>query len=156
MRNKRKKVSKILFPDFLEDYDKSKQRRSLDAAAAAAAASPPPVPRPRQLVSAVSDVSASTVGHVTEACADSPKSSLRTRSSSLTIHDKRSTAAEDISTVTILRAKADNEFKEFEHKIMNKELVAVAQWIHLRLPSCRPGFKSKAYYLCFYQFKFEL
>ena len=32
---------------------------------------------------------------------------------------------------------------------------AVAQWIHLRLPSCRPGFESQAHHLCFYQFKFE-
>ena len=31
----------------------------------------------------------------------------------------------------------------------------VAQWIHSRLPSCRPGFESKAHHLHFYQFKFE-
>ena len=33
---------------------------------------------------------------------------------------------------------------------------AVAQWIHLHLPSCRPRFESQAHYLCFYQFKFKL
>ena len=33
---------------------------------------------------------------------------------------------------------------------------AIAQWIHLRLPSCHPGFKSQALHLCFYQFIFEL
>ena len=27
---------------------------------------------------------------------------------------------------------------------------AIAQWIHLRLPSCRPGFDSQALHLCFY------
>ena len=30
---------------------------------------------------------------------------------------------------------------------------AVTQWIRLRLPSCRPGFKTQAHYLRFYQFK---
>ena len=29
---------------------------------------------------------------------------------------------------------------------------AIAQWIHLRLPSCHPGFKSQAHNLCFFQF----
>ena len=33
---------------------------------------------------------------------------------------------------------------------------AVAQWIRLRLPSCRPGFESQAHHLSFYQFIFEL
>ena len=33
---------------------------------------------------------------------------------------------------------------------------AVAQWIRLRLPSCRPGFKSQAHHLRFFQFKFEI
>ena len=32
---------------------------------------------------------------------------------------------------------------------------AVAQWIHLRLPSCHPGFESQAHHLCFNQFIFE-
>ena len=32
---------------------------------------------------------------------------------------------------------------------------AVAQWIRLRLPSCRPGFDSQAHHLCFFQFQFE-
>ena len=27
---------------------------------------------------------------------------------------------------------------------------AIAQWIHLRLPSCRPGFESQANHLSFY------
>ena len=27
----------------------------------------------------------------------------------------------------------------------------IAQWVHLRLPSCRPGFESKSHHLCFYQ-----
>ena len=31
----------------------------------------------------------------------------------------------------------------------------VAQWIRLRLPSCRPRFESQAHHLCFFQFKFE-
>jgi hypothetical protein len=72
----------FLFLDFLKDYDKSKQRRSLDAGVAAS----PPVPKPRQFVAS---------GNTSSAAADllsteSPKPSLRTRSSSLTIHDKRS------------------------------------------------------------------
>ena len=29
---------------------------------------------------------------------------------------------------------------------------AIAQWIRLRLPSCRPGFESQAHHLCFFQF----
>ena len=33
---------------------------------------------------------------------------------------------------------------------------AIAQWIRLRLPSCRPGFESQAHHLSFYQFIFEL
>ena len=28
----------------------------------------------------------------------------------------------------------------------------IAQWIRLRLPSCRPGFESQAHHLCFFQF----
>ena len=27
---------------------------------------------------------------------------------------------------------------------------AIAQWIRLRLPSCRPGFESQAHHLCFF------
>ena len=27
---------------------------------------------------------------------------------------------------------------------------AIAQWIHLRLSSCRPGFESQAFHLCFF------
>ena len=30
---------------------------------------------------------------------------------------------------------------------------AVAQWIRLHHPSCRPGFESQAQHLCFYQFE---
>ena len=30
---------------------------------------------------------------------------------------------------------------------------AIAQWIRLRLPSCRPGFESQAHHLRFFQFK---
>ena len=33
---------------------------------------------------------------------------------------------------------------------------AIAKWIHLRLPSCHPGFESQAHHLHFYQIKFEL
>ena len=33
---------------------------------------------------------------------------------------------------------------------------AIAQWISLRLPSCRPGFESQSHHLCFYQIRFEL
>ena len=33
--------------------------------------------------------------------------------------------------------------------------VGIAQWIHLCLPSCCPGFESQDHRLCFYQFKFE-
>ena len=33
---------------------------------------------------------------------------------------------------------------------------AIAQWIHLRLPSCCPGFESQAHNLHFYEFIFEL
>ena len=29
---------------------------------------------------------------------------------------------------------------------------AIAQWICLRLPSCRPGFESQAHHLCFHRF----
>ena len=32
----------------------------------------------------------------------------------------------------------------------------IAQWIHVRLPSCRPGFESQAHLLHFYQYIFEL
>ena len=32
---------------------------------------------------------------------------------------------------------------------------AIAQWIRLHLPSCRPGFESQAHYLCFFQFKLK-
>ena len=28
---------------------------------------------------------------------------------------------------------------------------AIAQWIHLCLPSCRPGFESQAYHFWFYK-----
>ena len=38
-------------------------------------------------------------------------------------------------------------------KKSNKLGAAVAQWIRMRLPSCRPGFESQAQHLCFYQFK---
>ena len=33
---------------------------------------------------------------------------------------------------------------------------AVAQWIHLHIPSCRPGFESQAHHLCLYQYYLEL
>ena len=33
---------------------------------------------------------------------------------------------------------------------------AIAQWLHLRLPSYHPGFKSQSHHLRFYQFIFEL
>ena len=36
-----------------------------------------------------------------------------------------------------------------------KLFIAVAQWICLHLPSCRPGFESQAHHLHFYQFEFE-
>ena len=29
-------------------------------------------------------------------------------------------------------------------------VAGVAQWIRLRLPSCRPGFESQAHHLCFF------
>ena len=32
---------------------------------------------------------------------------------------------------------------------------AIAQWIRLRLPSCRPGFESQAYFLSFYKILVE-
>ena len=35
-------------------------------------------------------------------------------------------------------------------------VAGVAQWIRLRLPSCRPGFESQSHHLSFYQFIFEL
>ena len=31
---------------------------------------------------------------------------------------------------------------------------AIAQWIHLHLSSCCPGFESQAHHQCFNQFKF--
>ena len=34
--------------------------------------------------------------------------------------------------------------------------LGAVQWIHLRLPSCRPGFKSQVHHLCFHQYRFEL
>ena len=40
--------------------------------------------------------------------------------------------------------------------IVNNLATAIAYWIHLRLPSCRHGFKSQAHHLCFYQILFEL
>ena len=30
---------------------------------------------------------------------------------------------------------------------------AITQWIHLHLPSCHPGFESKAHHLCFYHLR---
>ena len=35
---------------------------------------------------------------------------------------------------------------------------AIAQWIRLHLPSCRPGFESQAHHLCFFNLylSFEL
>jgi hypothetical protein len=56
--------------DFLKDYDKSKQQiKSLPQ---------PPVPKPRNMI----------IGNTLEDQVDPPRPSLRTRSSSLTIHDK--------------------------------------------------------------------
>ena len=31
-------------------------------------------------------------------------------------------------------------------------ITAIAQWIRLRLPSCRPGFKSQTHHIFFIQF----
>ena len=78
-------------PDFLKDYDKSKQRRSLDAGVVQS----PPVPKPRQSIgnsNSNSAAGATAAEPMTAATAESHKPSLRTRSSSLTIHDKRSTS----------------------------------------------------------------
>ena len=38
----------------------------------------------------------------------------------------------------------------------NTRGAAIAQWIRLRLPSCRPGFESQAHHQCFYQYIFVL
>ena len=40
----------------------------------------------------------------------------------------------------------------FTHLVSNQisKTCAIAQWIHLRLPSCRPGFESQANHLSFY------
>ena len=44
------------------------------------------------------------------------------------------------------------------HSVFNKNAfswgAAIAQWICLRLPSCRHGFESQSHYQCFYQFIF--
>ena len=39
---------------------------------------------------------------------------------------------------------------------MHKLRAAMAQWIRLRLPSCSPGFKSKAHHPRYFQYVFEL
>ena len=39
-------------------------------------------------------------------------------------------------------------------KKLNVKLAAIAQWFCLRLPSCGPGFKSRAHHLCLFQFVF--
>ena len=36
--------------------------------------------------------------------------------------------------------------------LINKWVAAIAQWIRLRLPSCRLRFESQAYHLSFYKF----
>ena len=43
-----------------------------------------------------------------------------------------------------------------ETKFRYNRGAAVAQWIRLRLPSCRQRVESSAHHLCFYQFIFEL
>ena len=35
-------------------------------------------------------------------------------------------------------------------RVKDREGAAIAQWIRLRLPSCRPGFESQANHLSFY------
>ncbi len=72
--------------DFLKDYDRSKQRKSLPAVS-------PPVPKPRKILNVE----------------DPPRPSLRTRSSSLTIHDKKN--AEE---------KADEDQNDNEVKIIQE------------------------------------
>ena len=40
----------------------------------------------------------------------------------------------------------------FAHLTINIVMgAAIAQWIRLRLPSCRPGFDSQACHQCFFQ-----
>ena len=36
-------------------------------------------------------------------------------------------------------------------KLLKKWGAAIAQWIHLCLPYCRPGLESQAHHLCFYE-----
>ena len=54
-----------------------------------------------------------------------------------------------------------HDLKEIRAKISRSKNIAsrgaaLAQWIRLRLPHCRPGFKSQAHHLPFYQIIFKL
>ena len=50
-----------------------------------------------------------------------------------------------------------SNWRTFDYYLHYEERVAaIAQWIHLRLPSCGPGFESQAHQLCFYRFIFKL
>ena len=49
------------------------------------------------------------------------------------------------------------KLQEWVHKFARYKIkpswdAAIAQWIRLCLPSCRPGFESQAYHLSFYKF----
>ena len=43
-----------------------------------------------------------------------------------------------------------------EDKLMLTRDAALAQWIRLRIPSCRPGFESQAHHQHFYQFMLDI
>ena len=51
----------------------------------------------------------------------------------------------------MLREKL-NPKKERKKERLKEWGAAVAQWICLHLPSCRPGLKSQAHHLCFYHY----
>ena len=48
------------------------------------------------------------------------------------------------------------KFVYSSYNILFTRVAVIAQWLHLRLPSYHPGFKSQSHHLRFYQFIFEL
>ena len=46
--------------------------------------------------------------------------------------------------------------RKLKYKTSGKWGAAIAQWIRLCLPSCRPGLESQAHHLCFFQFIFVI
>ena len=47
------------------------------------------------------------------------------------------------------------QFREMQissKRVKQQRAVAIAPWVHLRLPSCSHGFESEAHHLCLFQF----